>query len=282
MTKQLLGRPVAEKVYIDLAKRVQVLAKKNITPKLVIFLIGQDKKSETYVNAKIKACDQIGVVVEKKIYQENIGEIELRNQVQSLNMDSSVHGIIVQLPLPVHLNVQKILDLVDPKKDVDGLTAFNKTNLAKNKAFFNPATALGTLKLIRFYNLPIKNTTYAIFGQGQLVGKPLADLLELEGAKAIRINSKTNDVQSKIENADIIVSAVGNPEFLTRDFLGKRLAIIDIGLSEVDGKMVGDVEESAKIEADHANPVIGGVGPLTVACLISNVVTGAERELINK
>lgn len=277
MTKQLLGHPVAEKIYTDLARRITLLHAVNIKPKLVIFLVGHDKKSEIYVNAKIRSGTKIGLLVEKKVFPEAITLTEIQKEVDVLNVDPLVHGIIVQLPLPSHLNAQLILDLVQPAKDVDGLTTSNKVELAKGKAIFAPATALGALELIDFYNLPIKGATYAVFGQGQLVGKPLSDLLEQKGAQVVRINSKTADVQGKIKKADIVVSAVGKPEFLTKEFLGKRLAIIDIGLSEVKNKMVGDIEAAAKKNAQYSSPVIGGVGPLTVASLIANVVTGAER-----
>lgn len=267
MTKLLLAKPATEKIYQNLLGRVAVLKEKGIVPKLTVVLIGSDARSKVYVESKVAAGKDLGVLVDVLELDSAISQQEITGQIKSLAQDKNVHGIIIQLPVPEHLDLDKLLNLIPSQKDVDGLT---------KKAVFMPATALGALELIKFYNLPIKGEVYAIFGQGRLAGKPLTQLLKKLGAKVIAIDLDTQDFKSKIKSANIIISAVGKPEFLAKDLLGKRLAIIDIGLSSVGGKLVGDIAQDAKDLAKYATPVIGGVGPMTVAGLMINTVKAAE------
>lgn len=267
MTKLLLAKPATEEIYQNLLERVARLKEQGIVPKLTVVLIGSDARSKVYVKSKVAAGKDLGVLVDVLELDSKISQQEITEQIKSLVQDKNVHGIIIQLPVPEHLDIDKLLNLIPPQKDVDGLT---------KKAVFMPATALGVVELIKFYNLPIKGEVYAIFGQGRLAGRPLANLLKKLGAKVIVIDLDTQDFKSKIKLANIIISAVGKPEFLTKDLLGKRLAIIDIGLSSVGGKLVGDIAQDAKDLAKYATPVIGGVGPMTVAGLMINTVKAAE------
>lgn len=267
MTKLLLAKPATEEIYQNLLERVARLKEQGIVPKLTVVLIGGDARSKVYVKSKVATGKDLGVLVDVLELDSKISQQEITEQIKSLVQDKNVHGIIIQLPVPEHLDIDKLLNLIPPQKDVDGLT---------KKAVFMPATALGVVELIKFYNLPIKGEVYAIFGQGRLAGRPLANLLKKLGAKVIVIDLDTQDFKSKIKLANIIISAVGKPEFLTKDLLGKRLAIIDIGLSSVGGKLVGDIAQDAKDLAKYATPVIGGVGPMTVAGLMINTVKAAE------
>lgn len=267
MTKLLLAKPATEKIYKDLFGCVNRLSQQGIVPKLVVVLVGNDERSKIYIKSKVVAGKALGIIVEVLALDAAIDQKEISQQIQVQANDKNVHGIIIQLPLPEHLNLDELLSLIPPQKDVDGLSP---------KSIFMSATALGVIELIKFYNLPIKNEVYAIFGQGRLAGKPLARTLKRLGAKVIIIDLDTKDIKGKIESANIIISAVGKPEFLTKDLLGRRLAIIDVGLSSKMGKLVGDIEQGVKDLAHYATPTIGGVGPMTVAGLMINTVKAAE------
>lgn len=241
--------------------------------KLGVILAGKDPASESYVNMKKKRCEKLGIAVEIFNFEANADEGELIAEINQLNKDEKVTGILVQMPLPSGVNARKIVDSVDLRKDVDGLTSSNLAKLFLNGEFIVPCTPKGVLRLADEYHIPFEGKNVCIIGYSDLVGKPLANLCLKRGARVKVCDSKTNDLKGCAISADIIMTATGIHKLITSDMVKKGAVIFDIGISKTGDKVVGDVDfENVKDKCSYITPVPGGVGPMTIISLIENLI----------
>ena len=272
------GRTVAKKWKDYAAQRAQRLIEKGVTPHLAVILVGENAASQVYVRNKENACIHAGIRSTIIRLPEVCTQEELENAVLSLNKDESVHGILVQLPLPKELDEARVLALIDPDKDVDGFHAMNSGRLMNGQPSFVPCTPLGVMKLLEAYRIPTRGKHAVIIGRSNIVGKPMAMLLLAADATVTICHSKTANLAEITRQADILVAAVGKPNFVTGDMIKQGAAVIDVGINRVDDGLVGDVHaEQAEKVASYLTPVPGGVGQMTIAMLLSNTLDAAER-----
>ena len=270
---RIVAADVKQRLKEEINERMDVIGRR---PKLVIISVGDDPASAVYVRNKMKAAEEVGIEVKhhqfgttKKDAFEVISAIYFYNALQEID------GIMVQLPLPKDWNERAIIDAIDPGKDVDGLTTINIGRLRSGQPCFEPCTAAGIIDLCKYYNIGLEGKNVTIIGRSNIVGKPLADMMMAEGATVTQCHSKTKNLTNHITGADIVVSAVGKPKFLTRkNFSFMTEAIIDVGINrDEDGKLCGDVAfDEVVYYCNYITPVPGGVGPMTVAELMKNVV----------
>ena len=273
-----------KKVRDILAERIQVnLQKFKVQPKLVIIQIGNNPASSVYIEQKKKFGEKFGFLIEHVHVKENISEKSIVLKIKKLNSDTKVHGIIVQLPLPKNINPRKIIEAIDPKKDVDGLHSQNLTKLMTSDASgFLPATTKGILSLLDFYKIPIAGKKVTVVGRSLLVGAPTALAFLNRDATVTICHSKTKHLQEEVKRADIVVVAIGRAKFIKKSFVRKGQIIIDVGINRIDGKIFGDVDFVPVSEIVKAiTPVPGGVGPMTVASLFQNVLLAYKRHRKN-
>lgn len=272
------GRTVAKKWKDYAAQRAQRLIEKGVTPHLAVILVGENAASQVYVRNKENACIHAGIRSTIIRLPEVCTQDELENAVLSLNEDESVHGILVQLPLPKGLDEARVLALIDPDKDVDGFHAMNSGRLMNGQPSFVPCTPLGVMKLLEAYQIPTRGKHAVIIGRSNIVGKPMAMLLLAADATVTICHSKTANLAEITRQADILVAAVGKPNFVTGDMIKQGAAVVDVGINRVDDGLVGDVHaEQAEKVASYLTPVPGGVGQMTIAMLLSNTLDAAER-----
>lgn len=272
------GRTVAKKWKDYAAQRTQRLIEKGVTPHLAVILVGENAASQVYVRNKENACIHAGIRSTIIRLPEVCTQEELENAVLSLNEDESVHGILVQLPLPKGLDEARVLALIDPDKDVDGFHAMNSGRLMNGQPSFVPCTPLGVMKLLEAYQIPTRGKHAVIIGRSNIVGKPMAMLLLAADATVTICHSKTANLAEITRQADILVAAVGKPNFVTGDMIKQGAAVVDVGINRVDDGLVGDVHaEQAEKVASYLTPVPGGVGQMTIAMLLSNTLDAAER-----
>lgn len=274
MSLLLDGLHVREVLSADLATTIRAL---DTQPTLVIFQVGNRLDSTSYINQKKKFAEKIGVRVVHEHFSESVSQQEVQEYITKANADKGVHGIIVQIPLPMSLNKNEVIETIDPKKDVDGLTSTNVHLLEKGLDGIIPATARGVLSLLDFYTIEIKGKKVVVVGRSALVGRPVALALEHRGAIVSVGHNETEDLKSLTRTADILVVAIGDPEFITEEYLIPGQTIIDIGITAIEKngerKIVGDVNaDAARTMAGAYTPVPGGVGPLTVLSLFQNLV----------
>ena len=254
----------------------------NITPKLVIIMVGNNPASQIYVRNKIKSATYCGINAELIKLEENITNEELIDIVEKLNIDNSVHGIIVQLPLPKHMNEAMIINTVKAEKDVDGFGIINKGKLFSGIKCLVSATPSGIMKLFEEYNIDLTGKNAVVIGRSNIVGKPMSMLLLNANATVTITHSKTKNLSEITKNADIIVAAVGKANFVTSDMVKEGAIIIDVGINRIDDKIYGDVDfENVKEKASYITPVPGGVGPLTIVSLLENTLKAYE-EIVKK
>ncbi len=272
------GRMVAKKWKDYAAQRTQRLIEKGVTPHLAVILVGENAASQVYVRNKENACIHAGIRSTIIRLPEVCTQEELENAVLSLNEDESVHGILVQLPLPKGLDEARVLALIDPDKDVDGFHAMNSGRLMNGQPSFVPCTPLGVMKLLEAYQIPTRGKHAVIIGRSNIVGKPMAMLLLAADATVTICHSKTANLAEITRQADILVAAVGKPNFVTGNMIKQGAVVIDVGINRVDDGLVGDVHaEQAEKVASYLTPVPGGVGQMTIAMLLSNTLDAAER-----
>ena len=272
------GRTVAKKWKDYAAQRAQRLIEKGVTPHLAVILVGENAASQVYVRNKENACIHAGIRSTIIRLPEVCTQDELENAVLSLNKDESVHGILVQLPLPKGLDEARVLALIDPDKDVDGFHAMNSGRLMNGQPSFVPCTPLGVMKLLEAYRIPTRGKHAVMIGRSNIVGKPMAMLLLAADATVTICHSKTANLAEITRQADILVAAVGKPNFVTGDMIKQGAAVVDVGINRVDDGLVGDVHaEQAEKVASYLTPVPGGVGQMTIAMLLSNTLDAAER-----
>lgn len=281
MTKIISGTDLAKKLRAEIKEEATILQQKGITPTLAVVLVGDNKASKSYVNSKHKACLENNINSVKIELDENISTDSLLNEIEKLNNDSEVHGILVQLPLPKHIDAEQILNAVSPKKDVDGFHPINVGKLVIGEAKLIPCTPLGILEMIKSTGEEIDGKLALVIGRSNIVGKPISTLLLQNNATVITAHSKTKNLDSLLEQADIIVSCVGSAHFLAGDEKVKEtVTIIDVGNNYKDGKLVGDVNlENFMGKVKYISPVPGGVGPLTITMLMRNTLV-ATYDLI--
>lgn len=249
------------------------------SPCIASILIGEDKGSIFYMNNQSKLCNEIGIEYKKIILPEDISEEVVLNTIEDLNNDENIHGIIIQLPIPHGLDEEVIVNKISHLKDVDGLTDINCGRFYKGEKCFIPCTSQGIIELIKSTGIEIKGKNAVVLGRSIIVGKSVAQLLLNEDATVTVCHSKTMDVKSMCQGADIIVSAIGSPNFVREDFVKEGAVVIDVGFTVVDGKMVGDVDyENVIHRASYITPVPGGVGAMTSMMLIKNTCEGLGNE----
>jgi methylenetetrahydrofolate dehydrogenase (NADP+) / methenyltetrahydrofolate cyclohydrolase len=264
------GKSVAKKIKDELKEKISKL---NSKPCLVVILVGKNPASQMYVSMKEKACSKVGINVICKDLPVDVSEKKLIAAINGLNNDSEVHGILIQLPLPVHINTQKILSLLDPSKDVDGFCPLNLGRLTNNDELFVAATPLGIIRLVEEYGINVEGMDAVVVNHSVVVGRPLSQLLLNRNATVTVCHVKTKDLSSYTKNADLLISGTGVPGLITEDMVKDGVIVVDVGISEKDGKIVGDVDfERVKEKASHITPVPGGVGPMTIAALMENTL----------
>lgn len=271
----LVASTVKDRVKIAVSE----LQKEGITPCLATVLVGDDPASATYVRNKQKACADVGIATKDHKLPATFSQKELDSLIDLLNKDSTVHGILVQLPLPNQLNDFATTSRISPLKDVDGLTPYNIGLLASGRALLKPCTPSGIIELFDHYNINLQGKNIVIINRSNLVGKPLYHLLLERDATVTTCHSKTTNIKQHCLNADIIITAIGNREkfVLTQDMVKDGATVIDVGTARVNGKLVGDVDFDNVIKkAAYVTPVPGGVGPMTIAMLLKNTVTAAS------
>ena len=281
MTKIISGTDLAKKLRAEIKEEATILQQRGITPTLAVVLVGDNKASKSYVNSKHKACLENNINSVKIELDENISTASLLNEIEKLNNDSEVHGILVQLPLPKHIDAEQILNAVSPQKDVDGFHPINVGKLVIGEAKLIPCTPLGILEMIKSTGEEIDGKLALVIGRSNIVGKPISTLLLQNNATVITAHSKTKNLDSLLEQADIIVSCVGYAHFLTgEEKVKETVTIIDVGNNYKDGKLVGDVNlENFMGKVKYISPVPGGVGPLTITMLMRNTLV-ATYDLI--
>lgn len=277
------GKKVSSNLKDELKIKVEELKNKyNVTPKLSIVLVGANPASLVYVKNKVKACEYTGITPDLINVSEEISEEDLLNLVDKLNKDDSIHGIIVQLPLPKHINEQKVIDAICKEKDVDGFGIENKGRLFCGLDSLHSATPEGIMTLLDAYNIPIQGKHAVVVGRSNIVGKPIAMLLLSKNATVTITHSKTTDLGSITKLADILVVAIGKAKFITEDMVKDGAIVIDVGINRIEGKLYGDVDfENVAPKTSYITPVPGGVGPLTIASLLKNTLIAYER-ILNK
>ena len=274
------GRMLAEKIEEELKKRVMFLAEKGLTPCLCAVLAGNDPASKIYVRNKEKACARLGIRSLVCELPESVPEDELLSTIDRLNLDDSVDSVLVQLPLPAHLNSARILNHIAPEKDADGFHALNQGLLLSGQPGVLPCTPNGIMYMLRSYGVPLSGKNAVVVGRSNIVGKPAALLLLQENCTVTLCHSRTKDLREHTSRADILIAAVGRPEMIRGDMVKPGAAVVDVGINRTDAGLKGDVcfEEVSKI-AGWISPVPGGVGKMTVSMLMENVISAAERKL---
>jgi len=272
----LNGRQLAREVLDDVKAKIENF---NDTLHIAIVLAGEDEASKVFVRLKEKACKKIGVKSTVFRLKENVDEIEVLNLIQKLNEDNEVHGVLVQLPLPNQIDENKLLNHIAPEKDVDGLTPKNIGNLLLGSKIIAPCATEAIMKILDSANTSLEGKNVVVISRSNLIGKPLAMLLVKNSATVTICHSKTKSLMDHIKSADIVITATGNPKFLTGDMIKKGAIIIDAGCARFEGKICGDADfESVSKKASAITPVPGGVGPITVAMTIKNLIRCYELQ----
>lgn len=274
----LNGKVLQQEIFSSLKMRIKTLADAGITPTLVTLLIGNDAPSKLYVRKKILACEELGMIGILEERRSDTTEEELLNLIQGYNNRSDVHGILIQKPLPPHINELTILSAISTRKDVDGFHPENVGLLALGTPLFTPCTPLGCMYMLKSIGVELKGKNIVVIGRSDLVGKPLATMLINAGATVTICNSSTKNLQNFTTIADIVISATGVEKLITKDYIKEGAIVIDVGISRNEnGKISGDVDfESVSEVTKNISPVPGGVGPMTIAMLMQNTVLAAE------
>ncbi|AFI04511.1 bifunctional methylenetetrahydrofolate dehydrogenase/methenyltetrahydrofolate cyclohydrolase FolD [Helicobacter cetorum] len=257
-----------------------IVSNSNKRPKLAVILVGKDPASVTYVNMKVKACQRVGIDFDLQNLKDTITQEELLNLIANFNANKDISGILVQLPLPKHIDSKKILEAIDPKKDVDGFHPLNVGKVCVQKEAFLSATPMGVMRLLEHYHIDVKGKDVAIIGASNIIGKPLSMLMLNAGATISVCHILTKDISFYTKNADIVCVGVGKPNLITADMLKSGVIVIDIGINRLDnGKIVGDVDfENVKQKASFITPVPKGVGPMTIISLLENTLLAFQKQ----
>lgn len=280
MAKIIDGKKIAEEIKLEAKEKAQKLINMGILPCLAVILVGDDPASKVYVANKKRACEALGIKSLEYLLPEDTAEDEIISLIEKLNADSSVNGILCQLPLPKGINEKKVTSAILPEKDVDGFHPVNVGKMMYGEKCLRPCTPAGIVKLLERENIDICGKKCVVVGRSNIVGKPVAVLMLSKNATVTVCHSKTVDLKAECLSADIIICAVGKPNFLTADMVKKGAVVIDVGISRLaDKKLCGDVDfENVEPIASAITPVPGGVGPMTIAMLMSNTVRATKMQ----
>ncbi|MBM7689519.1 bifunctional methylenetetrahydrofolate dehydrogenase/methenyltetrahydrofolate cyclohydrolase [Enterococcus ureilyticus] len=280
MGELINGRELADKMQAQIKEEVQDLEKKGIHPGLVVLLVGENQASQTYVKNKDLAAAKIGIRSKIERLPETISEVELLSVIEQYNQDSNYHGILVQLPLPKHIDEEKVLLAVDPNKDVDGFHPMNMGHLFIGEPTMIPCTPYGIMKMFEAYNIDLEGKRAVVIGRSNIVGKPMAQLMMMKNATVTIAHSRTVDLPAVAKEADILVVAIGRGHFVTKEFVKPGAVVIDVGMNrDENGKLIGDVKFDEVSEvASFITPVPKGVGPMTITMLMYQTVEAAKKQ----
>ena len=274
------GKELAKKTRQNLKIECDELKSKGITPKLAVIMVGDNPASKVYVRNKSKACQEVGVEYEEYLLDSNITQKELIDLIKKLNNDKNINGILLQSPIPKHLDINEAFRTIDYHKDVDGFHPMNVGKLTLGQDTFVSCTPYGVMRMFEEYNIDLCGKNVVILGRSNIVGKPLTQCCLNKNATITVCHSKTQNTKKLTKEADIVISAIGKPKFITEDMIKEGAIVIDVGINrDENAKIVGDVDfENVKQKASYITPVPGGVGPMTVAMLINNVIKAAKNQ----
>lgn len=271
-----VSKIIKEKVKVE----IEQLNKKGVKPGLAVVIVGENPASQSYVRSKTRTCEKLGIHSEQYTLSVEATEQELLELIDDLNDSQTIHGILVQLPLPKHMDENKVIEAIDPIKDVDGFHPINIGKVSTGTGGLKPCTPYGVIRLLQHYNLDIEGKHAVILGRSNIVGKPMAQLLLAEHATTTICHSRTADLTSMLKQADILVAAVGIPHFVKADMVKQGAVVIDVGINRIESGLVGDVDyDTVKDIASYITPVPGGVGPMTIAMLMENTLTACKLQL---
>ena len=275
------GKKVSSHIIENITTEVKTLKlKTQKSPGLAVILVGDDPASAVYVRNKNKTCTKIGFQSFENILPSDISELKLLNLIDELNNNQNINGILVQLPLPKHISSHKILEAIKPEKDVDGFHLKNVGRLVTGNAAFKPCTPAGIIQLLDYYDVDLEGTNAVVLGRSNIVGKPVAFLLLEKNATVTICHSRTKDLSTITRQADVLIAAIGKPNFVTTDMVKDGSVVIDVGINRVNGKLVGDVDyQLVSPKVSLITPVPGGVGPMTIAMLMANTLQSFKNSL---
>ena len=279
MAELLDGKKLAKEIREELKVKCKELKEKGINPRLAVVMVGDNKASQVYVKNKSKVCDEIGIEFEEHLLESNIEQKVLIDLIEKLNKDKNVHGILLQSPIPSHLDINEAFGTITPEKDVDGFNPVNVGRLSLNQDTFVSCTPYGIMKMFEAYDIDLTGKNVTIIGRSNIVGKPLIQCCLNKNATVTVCHSKTKDLKYHTQNADIVIAAIGKPNFVTTDMIKQDAVVIDVGINRgEDGKLTGDVDfDNVKDKASYITPVPGGVGPMTIAMLMNNVIKACSQ-----
>lgn len=274
------GKEVASKKREQMKQETDQLEQNNIIPGLTVIIVGHDPASQSYVKAKHRACEEVGINSEIIELPESTSEAVLLSEIDRLNKDKNVHGILVQLPLPSHINETEVIERISPEKDVDGFHPINIGRMMTGQEAFLPCTPFGIVEMVKSKNIELSGSHVVVIGRSNIVGKPVGQLFLNENATVTYCHSRTKNMKEITNQADILVVAVGKANFIGADYIKEGAVVIDVGVNRLDtGKLCGDVNfEEAKEKAAYLTPVPGGVGPMTITMLLHNTILSAKKE----
>ena len=277
------GRQLAKKIRANLKKECEKLKVQGINPKLAVIMVGDNPASKIYVRNKSRACNEVGIEYQEYLLPENATQKELLELIKKLNQDKEINGILLQSPLPQHLNINEAFKAITYLKDVDGFTPASVGKLCIGEETFISCTPYGVIKMFEEYNIDLKGKNVVILGRSNIVGKPLMQCCLQKDATVTVCHSKTENLNEYTKKADVIIAAIGKAKFLTADMVKDGVVIIDVGINrQDDGKLVGDVDfENVSKKASYITPVPGGVGPMTIAMLMNNVIKATKEQQKN-
>ena len=281
MAEIINGIELAQKIRLDLKSEVAELKGNGINPKLAVIMVGDDKASKVYVKNKSKACEEIGIEYEEFLMDESTTMEQLLNLIDELNNREDIHGILLQSPIPKHLDINLAFNKIDYRKDVDGFHPINVGKLSIGEDCFISCTPFGVIRMLEEYDIDVQGKNVVIIGRSNIVGKPLIQCILKKNGTVTVCHSKTQNIKEITKNADILIAALGKAKFVTADMVKDGAVVIDVGINRNDeGKLVGDVDfENVEKKASYITPVPGGVGPMTIAMLMTNVVKAAKNFL---
>jgi len=275
------GLALAKEIRLEIKKEVDKLQQKGVVPGLAVVLVGDDPASHAYVKMKAKACKEVGFYSIVHEMPVSVSQEKIIETIRMMNTNSNIDGILVQLPLPKQIQTEKILEVIDPKKDVDGFHPYNTGRLVSKLDSFVPCTPLGVMRMFKHYGIDLRGKDVVVVGASRIVGKPMGALLLNADATVTTCHIHTKDLKSHTQNADIVIVGVGKPNLITADMIKKGAIVIDIGINKLDdGKIVGDVDfEGVGKKCSYITPVPGGVGPMTIAMLLENTLNAAKNRI---
>ncbi|MDT8420633.1 MAG: bifunctional methylenetetrahydrofolate dehydrogenase/methenyltetrahydrofolate cyclohydrolase FolD [Desulfuromonadales bacterium] len=282
MARIIDGKAIAAEIRKDITEETRVLSEQGTTPGLAVVLVGEDPASRVYVSMKEKACAETGIFSDEYKLSAETSESELLALIDRLNSDVRIDGILVQLPLPDHIDESKVLEAISPEKDVDGFHPYNVGRLATGNPLFRPCTPYGVMKILEKTGVDLTGKEVVVVGRSNIVGKPVALMCLAQHATVTICHSRTADLAEKVRQADVLIAAVGRPEMIKGDWIKQGAVVIDVGVNRVgEKKLVGDVEFAASCDrASAITPVPGGVGPMTITMLLYNTLESAKRRAV--